>query len=820
MTRLRVGILTERTKSQYIRQGSGSNVKLNIRTRRAISSQASGVAIAVAVAQVFIAASAHAQQAAQQSWHLASGPLDRTLVEIAQAANVRLSYDAGLVQSLKSSPVEGSYTAEAAIRQALRGTGLDLVATGSGGLTIQKAVAKPAAAAPVAASAAIASAGAIDTTLPLISVAASRDSGGTGFVAESSSTYARSDVPLSQTPKSVSVINAAVIQSQAAQSLSDVLRNASGVVTRPGPLGVPQYMIRGFAAENLTSDGLATVGSAPNVTPTIAISSVEVIKGPSAIVNGNSPPGGVINIVKKTPQADPFHEIKLGYGTYGDTQIALDTTGAITDDKKLRYRFIVSGERAGQNAMGYDGQRNFYFAPTVQWKDSTTDLTVGYERTVDRQPVPQFTVGYAAGDIYRNYIDRPLGSPSDHFGAQTDNIFFHLEQKLGKALTWVSKGSYTRTQQTQQVWATATTLSATNRAAFFNFDSISDYYSWSFQNYLRAKFDIGGVKNTVIAGWDLSRYNQYQADTTTSKFIFVPNVFGPPSVPSSDTGNVAPTFGSHFVQTGLYLQDQFSYRNFHALASVRRDTYLTNTIGGDGSPGNHQNAYSPSIGLLYELTSEVSAYASYNRGFEPGTATQFGGGILPPQISQQVEVGMKFNLLDDKLAITTSAYRTSFSNYNVADPLHRGFYLPAGGAVSRGFEAEINGQPLPGVNVVGTYTYNDFVQPSAAKIAVNLPKNSASLWTTYNFQTEKLQGFGVGAGLFFASGQYIGSGSAYRIPSQVETDLGVFYRKKGYGLNLSIKNVFNRKLYYSSTTASLIPMGPERTVMLTGTYDF
>lgn len=42
---------------------------------------------------------------------------------------------------------------------------------------------------------------------------------------------------------------------------------------------------------------------------------------------------------------------------------------------------------------------------------------------------------------------------------------------------------------------------------------------------------------------------------------------------------------------------------------------------------------------------------------------------------------MKFNLLDDKLAITTSAYRTSFSNYNVADPAHRGFYLPAGGTV-------------------------------------------------------------------------------------------------------------------------------------------
>ncbi|WP_206955759.1 TonB-dependent siderophore receptor [Trinickia acidisoli] len=786
------------------------------------------MAIAVAVSQVFMSASVCAQQAAAQTYHIASGPLDRTLVEIARTANVRLSYDASLVQSLKSSPVDGTYSAEDAIRKALAGTGLALVPTANGGYTLahtkQEAHGGPSAAAPASGTAAIAGSNGsqVDTTLPLISVAASKDSGGTGFVAESSSSYARSDVPLSETPKSISVIDAAVIQSQSDQSLSDILRNASGVVTRPGPLGVPQYVIRGFTAENVTSDGLATVGPAPNVTPTIAISSVEVIKGPSAILNGESPPGGVINLVKKTPQADPFHEVQLGYGTFGDAQVALDSTGAITDDKELRYRFIVSGERAGQNAMGYDGKRNFYFAPTLEWKDASTDLTVGYERTVDREPIPQYTLGYLAGDIYRNYIDQPLGQPSDHFGAQTDNVFFHLEQKLNNSLTFVSKGSYTRSQTVQQAWTPVMPLDSNNGTSLFNFDSLSDFYSWSLQNYLRGKFDIGQTKNTVIAGWDFLRYNQYQMDTQTPGFITDPNIFGAFTFPSSDTGNLAPTFASTYTQAGVYLQDQFTYKNFHALASIRRDNYLTitDTPGAENSAGTHQNAYSPSIGLLYELTPDIAAYASYNRGFQPGTAPIFGGGLLPPQVSQQAEAGMKFNLLDDKLAITTSAYRTSFSNYNVSDPVHQGFYIPTGGAVSRGFEAEITGQPMRGVNVVGSYTYNDFVQPAVAKIPVNLPKNSASLWATYNFQTQMLQGFGVGAGLFFASGQYIDSGSAYRIPSQVETDLGVFYRKKGYGLNLSVKNVFNRKLYYSSTSATLIPMGPERTVMLTGTYDF
>ncbi|PRG88088.1 TonB-dependent siderophore receptor, partial [Burkholderia gladioli] len=235
-----------------------------------------------------------------------------------------------------------------------------------------------------------------------------------------------------------------------------------------------------------------------------------------------------------------FHEIQVGYGSYGSEQIALDSTGAITDDKKLRYRFIISGERVGQNSMGYDGERNFYFAPTLQWKDSTTDLTVGYERTVDREPVPPFTIGYAKGDIYRNYIDRPLGSPSDHFGAQTDNIFYHLEQKLGTSLTFVSKASYTRSQQTQMAWTPVSPLSATNGATFMSFDSLSDFYSWSFQNYLRGKFNIGEVKNTVIAGWDVLRYSQYQSDATATKFISVPNVFGSFVFPTSDVASLAP----------------------------------------------------------------------------------------------------------------------------------------------------------------------------------------------------------------------------------------------------------------------------------------
>ncbi|WP_244096967.1 TonB-dependent siderophore receptor [Burkholderia ambifaria] len=796
-------------------------MKLNIRTRRAISSQASGVAIAVAVAQVFMAASAHAQQAGQQSWHLASGPLDRTLVEIAQAANVRLSYDAGLVQSLKSSPVEGSYTAEAAIRQALRGTGLDLVATGSGGLTIQKAVAKPAAAAPVAASAAVASAGAIDTTLPLISVAATRDSGGTGFVAETSSTLTRSDAPLADTPKSVSVVNAAVIQSQNAQDLSDILRNVSGVVMQQGPFGTPSYSVRGFSgggfgSTGITTDGAPTQASFATLTPTIALASVEVLKGPSAIVNGNNPPGGVINLVKKAPQAEPFHEVQVGYGSYGEMQLAFDSTGALTSDQKLRYRFIVSGDRAGESSMGYDGRRDLYIAPTIEWKDRSTDITVGYERTAARAPFPQFTMGYEGGDLYRKYFDHPLGNPGDHFGVQSDNVFVNLEQKIGDHVTFVSKESYNKSRQVLQGWAPMTPIAPDGTSLFMASNSLQYYYSWSLSNYLRAKFNFGKVRNTVVVGWDYSTTHYNQADADNAGQTLTANVFNPAApFPALNTGTYIPSYGLGYKQNSYYAQEQMAYENLNLLASIRRDTFIQT-----GDPGATQSAYSPSFGILYHLTQDVAAYANYNRGYQPGTSLQFGGGLLAPQRSEQVEVGTKFNFLDDKLSITTAAYRISYSNYNVDDPLHPGYSLPAGGAVSRGFEVEVQGQLYRGLNVMASYTYNNFHQPSGVTTVVNLPKNTASLWATYNFQTPELQGLGVGLGLFFSGDQYVGTDNSYRLASQVETDFGVFYRKKGYGLNLSVKNVFNRNLYNSSSTPSFIPMGPRRTILLTGTYDF
>lgn len=779
--------------------------------------------------------SAFAQGQAKLNYHLASGPLDQTLIEIAKESGQPISFDAPLVKSLKSAPVDGDLTVAQAIDRALEGTGLERLTTVSGAITVRRA-----AGAPPASGGAATTSGAnvsvpsniVDTTLPLISVAAQRDSAGTGFVTESSSTFSRTDTPLSETPNSVSVINAAVIQSQADQTLTQILQNAAGVVVQPGPEGVPQYSVRGFQSASVLSDGLQGPGSAPSLTPTIAISSVEVLKGPAAIIAGDAPAGGVINIVRKTPQTDPFHEVQLSYGKYGDVTASFDSTGAVTSDNKLMYRFILSDQQVGQNSMGYDGMRNFYFAPTIEYKGRTTDITFGYSRTVSSNPIPQYTIGYANGGFFNGIIGHPIGNPSDGFTVRQDDVFYKLEQKIDDHITFVSKADYSDSTQLQRAWTPLEPLSATNGTLYQSFDTTQDYYNLSMENYLRAKYDFGAIKTTTLAGWDYQSGHSNQFEWNDGGDIVpVADIFAPPVFPAfTGAGSGAGFVGrNENTQSGLFLQEQASYERLHVLASIRNSEYwdsLTEEFNyGRKSvtkhpQGLHQNAWTPNFGLLYQITEDISAYANYLRGYQPNNALTFTGNPLAPNRSEQAEVGLKGNFLDDKLSVTASAYRISYNNQSVADPIHSGYYLAAGGAVSRGFEIEIAGQIARGLNVTGNYTYNDYVQPFDPITKVNLPHNTASLWTTYNFQNATLQGFGLGLGLYFSGNQAVGATGDYRIPSQLETDVGAFYRHKKLGLNLSVRNVFNRNLYYSSTSSAFIPMGPTRSVLLTGTYDF
>jgi iron complex outermembrane recepter protein len=129
--------------------------------------------------------------------------------------------------------------------------------------------------------------------------------------------------------------------------------------------------------------------------------------------------------------------------------------------------------------------------------------------------------------------------------------------------------------------------------------------------------------------------------------------------------------------------------------------------------------------------------------------------------------------------------------------------LPLGKVRSRGIEFDIAGEILPGWKIIASYAYTDAEVtesgddpffPAGLRIA-NVAPHTASLWTTYEIQTGRLQGLGFGVGFFFVDNRPGDFDNTYELPSFVRTDAAIYYRRDRWRLALNINNLFNQRYF-------------------------
>ncbi|MBD2435881.1 TonB-dependent siderophore receptor [Nostoc sp. FACHB-110] len=650
---------------------------------------------------------------------------------------------------------------------------------------------------------------------------------------QESSTATKIDAPLRDIPASVQVIPKEVIEDRQVVRLSELANNVSGVQQQAGYGGLSSsgYYIRGFESgfEGLRN-GFKDFGfTSPR--DVANIERVEFLKGPASVLYGSANnPGGVVNTITKKPLAEPFYGVSFTAGSYDFYRSTLDLTGPLTDDKSVLYRLNIAYENSGSFRDFIDND-SFFISPVVTVNiGPRTNMTFEYEYqkynyTFDR--------GFPPGSVFLQLpISRFLGEPDFNNAEFRSNVFtYKLEHefsdnwKFRQGFNVTSVNGYTRTARnatfSEPFLEDGRILPRVAETSDEKQDNIS------LQTEVSGKFNTGSIRHNVLFGVELANY-RFTYDFSSAPIAGI-DIFNPVygARPGTFERSFADKYGGESV--AVYFQNLIELTpNLKLLAGGRFDwvdSFYTDLVANADALRTSDSAFSPRVGLVYQPTDTTSVYASWTNAFSP----QFFGRSrtnepFEPETSEQFEVGIKQEFFDKRLSATLAYFDITKNNVLTTDPQDFNFSVQTGEQKSRGIELDIAGEILPGWKIIATYAYIDaFVSEDNDPTLLNnrlqaVPYNSASLWTTYEFQNNNLQGLGFGLGLVYVDEREATLPNTIKIPSYVRTDASVFYRRDNWRAAINIKNLFDTKYYESQ--GSYIVTGAPLTILGTVSFDF
>ncbi|MFM5559739.1 TonB-dependent siderophore receptor [Aeromonas rivipollensis] len=647
-----------------------------------------------------------------------------------------------------------------------------------------------------------------------------------------------------ETPQAISVVESETLEQRGVSSVSEALRYVPGVNTelRGGAVNrLDLFNIRGFDNYQNFYDGLLLQYNEWNLQPQIdpvAIEQLEVFKGPTSVLYGSMPPGGMVNLIAKRPQREAKHSVSLATGTGTLKEMTLDSTGAIND--QLAYRVVGLARQKEGQAVTSEEER-YVFAPSLDWQlgeRTLLNLNLYYQKDPE---AGIYTTVPASGSVKSNPLGQ-LGSDS-FLGDQNWNQYNRDVTLLGYKLSHDFNGNWQVLQNARYMDASAyqrntynAALAADNRTLARN-AYLTDEASKGFviDNQLAGKVMTGPAQHNLLLGVDYQYLDTRILYQDTLDYsapaidIFNPdhNQIRPDALAFSyeDRKTIRQS------QTGVYLQDQVRLDRLVAIGGARYDSYRMDT----DSRGLYLGAASQSLaqidqdnlsfrlGALYELDYGLSPYVSYAESFEPVPGADKSGKAFDPSTGHQWEGGLKFLSEDMSKTATISAFHITKENALVTDPDNvYGPKLQTGEIVSKGIELEGRADLTSRLDLALSYTRQDMeitrdTTDLQGKTPVWVPRQMASLWSNYQ-AGGSLEGMRVGAGLRYVGEAQLDAANTDTVPDYLLMDMSASYdlaalsaRLKGVGASLSASNLFN-KTYYSCYDQNNCWFGAERNV--------
>lgn len=643
----------------------------------------------------------------------------------------------------------------------------------------------------------------------------------------------RGDIDLMDTPQSVNVIPDFVTDEQLATNLAEVLVNDSSVTAGTTRWNRQVFSIRGFELDS--GNGYLINGHqqwSHYVQPIETLQQVEVLKGPSSMLYGQSGPGGLVNMVTKKPTYDSMLDLGFDTDGLGSTRAQLDAGGSLNDAQSLRYRGVLvkqdtkywreySANDENQERDRWLGYLNLEF-------DISDDvlLSVKYDHTQDK-------AGIDAGgwlDKQGNVIGERK-TVWDAPWAFTDNTVSNLGADLTWQMSddWKIKVGYNDQQFNRQRLDSAPSLIEGSEDPFkdgYNIKPFDRYDDWQHKTAyvdFTGEFSLAGMEHQFLIG---ANYLDYFYQQQIQKGKSQPVIPGQPIIQQDlDYHQGKLSNPSEYKYYGFYLQDLMTLNDqWKLLAGVRYDEQKK-----DGE-GENSYAVSPKFGVIYSPMANGSIYVNYSKSFTPqGSVTSSEdvnhGDNLKPEYGTQYELGTKWELFDDSLLLTAALFDITVSNVTIEQDIpetsdgNKTITTQGGEQHHRGFEVGAQGQLGDSWFVTSSMMYLDAEYKTGAgkidgkildgKTPIDAPEWSANIWTRY----EVTDNFAMNFGAIYVGERFADKDNSITKDGYVRFDIGAAYTMDIMGKDVSIRanvrNLFDTE-YLDGGSDKMVTIGQDR----------
>jgi len=485
----------------------------------------------------------------------------------------------------------------------------------------------------------------------------------------------RFDIPLDQSPSSVSVIDSGDIAHKQIERVSDALREVPGlaVVQTGSPGQLTSVFMRGLPSQDMQvllngvpiNQGLAGQFDFANLT-TDDIDRIEIARGPQSTIYGPHALAGVVQIFTRQGSGPPGITLSEEGGTYDTFRETVQSDGKLGDfDYSLgASRLDTDNARPNNNYRNTSGIMDVGFSPTEQARIGSLFI---YSESETGNP---------------NTIFNP--KPIDHFLTEKWFIAPHIDLQIDD--WWEHKLiiDYDHERQVnnpnQDGFVPGTTFVGATRALFTR--TTIDY-----QNDLRPTSWL-----TVTSGFFFYRVEAGQERP------FVTQAFGP-----------QPKFISDFTrEIGGFLQATVDIDNFVFVAGGRLDNF--NQFG---------DVWTYRVASSYKIDkTDTTLHASVATGFSPPSSQDKIFGMNPglrPEKDFGYDAGIEQRLWDRRVTVGATYFHNDLSNVVGFNGQFRTLNL--GAAETQGVETELRATPITDLDLRASYTYLEAEKTDNANIA-------------------------------------------------------------------------------------------------------